>query len=179
MPIFLILISVVLLGIAAGAAIVLLGVSLAVTPGRGRRELTIALILLAALLAVPVRFGGGLVLSLLGLSWRRWVQGVLLLAAGAAFLLVIRCTNRGVEARPDAAPWVQCAVPICSALAVLGMVVLGGAGVVFGTWTDRVTEGNQWTDQKAVVEVTGIFRETGYRYVNYLVKGEQLYEWED
>ena len=150
MPIFLILFSVVLLGIAAGGAVVLLGVSLAVIPGRGRRELTIALILLAALLA-----------------------------AGAAFLLVIRCTNRGVEARPDAAPWVQCAVPICSALAVLGMVVLGGAGVVFGTWTDRVTEGNQWTDQKAVVEVTGIFRETGYRYVNSLVKGEQLYEWED
>ena len=177
MPIFLILFSVVLLGIAAGAAIVLLGVALAVIPGRGRRELTIALILLAALLAV--RFGGGLVLSLLGLSWRRWVQGVLLLAAGAAFLLVIRCTNRGAAARPDAAPWVQCAVPICSALAVLGMVVLGGAGVVFGTWTDRVTEGNQWTDQKAVVEVTGIFRETGYRYVNSLVKGEQLYEWED
>ena len=79
----------------------------------------------------------------------------------------------------NAVPWVQCAVPICSALAVLGMVVLGGAGVVFGTWTDRVTEGNQWTDQKAVVEVTGIFRETGYRYVNSLVKGEQLYEWED
>ena len=69
MPIFLILFSVVLLGIAAGAAVVLLGVSLAVTPGRGRRELTIALSLLAALLAV--RFGGGLVLSLLGLSWRR------------------------------------------------------------------------------------------------------------
>ena len=177
MPMVLILFSVVLLGIAAGGAIVLLDVSLAVTPGRGRRELTISLILLAVVLAVY--FGGGLVLSLLGLSWRRWVQGVLLLAAGAAFLLVFRCTNRGVEARPYAAPWVQCAVPICSALAVLGMVVLGGAGVVFGTWTDRVTEGNQWTDQKAVVEVTGIFRETGYRYVNSLVKGEQLYEWED
>ena len=177
MPIFLILISVVLLGIAAGAAIVLLGVAQAVIPGRGRRELTIAQILLAALLAV--RFGGGLVLSLLGLSWRRWVQGVLLLVAGAAFLLVIRCTNRGVEARPDAAPWVQCAVPICSVLAVLGMVVLGCAGVVFGTWSDRVVEENQWTDQKAVVEVTGIFRVTGYRYVNFLVKGEQLYEWED
>ena len=177
MPMVLILFSVVLLGIAAGGAIVLLGVSLAVTPGRGRRELTISLILLAVVLAVY--FGGGLVLSLLGLSWRRWVQGVLLLAAGAALLLVIRHTNRGVEARPDAAPWVKCAVPLCSLLAVLGMVVLGGAGVVFGTWTDRVTEGNQWTDQKAVVEVTGIFRETGYRYVNSLVKGEQLYEWED
>ena len=84
-----------------------------------------------------------------------------------------------MEARPDAAPWIKCAVPLCSVLAVLGMVVLGGTGVVFGTWTDRVVEENQWTDQKAVVEVTGIFRETGYRYVNFLVKGEQLYEWED
>ena len=71
MPMVLILFSVVLLGIAAGGAIVLLDVSLAVTPGRGRRELTISLILLAVVLAVY--FGGGLVLSLLGLSWRRWV----------------------------------------------------------------------------------------------------------
>ena len=102
MPMVLILFSVVLLGIAAGGAIVLLDVSLAVTPGRGRRELTISLILLAVVLAVY--FGGGLVLSLLGLSWRRWVQGVLLLAAGGGRGLGLRGSHNSSWGRPSAAP---------------------------------------------------------------------------
>lgn len=177
MPVFLILFCVVLLGLGAGAAVVLLGIFLVLTPGRGRRALALSLALLAALLAV--RFGGEWILALLGLSWRRRVQGALLFAAGAAFLLVARHTHQAAGARLDAAPWVKGAVPLCTELAVLGMVVLGGAGVFFGAWRDRVVEGNEWTDQKAVVEITGFFRETGYRYVNPLVKGEQLYEWED
>ena len=71
------------------------------------------------------------------------------------------------------------AVSACSLCVVLATVLTVGASVFFGTWSDRVVEGNEWTDQKAVVEVTGIFRETGYRYVNFLIKGEKIYEWED
>lgn len=177
MPVFLILFSIILLGSAASAALILLSIFLVVRPGGERQALTISLILLALLLAV--RFGGGLVLALLGLSWRRWAQGVLLLSAGAAFLKAVYYTNKEVEVRPDAAPWIRCVVPLCTVFAVLGLVLMGGAGVLFGTWSDRVVEGNEWTNQKAVVEYTGIFRETGYRYVNFLVKGEKIYEWED
>ena len=137
-----------------------------------------AIVLLCPLL-LTVYFGGGLFLSQLGLSWRSRVQGALFLAAGAAFLMVVRSANKEVEARPVAAPWIRCAVSLCSMLAVLGLVLMGGACALFGNWSDRVIEGNEWTDQKAVVEYTGIFRETGYRYVNFLVKGEQIYEWED
>lgn len=177
MPVFLILFCVVLLGLGAGAAVVLLGIFLVLTPGRGRRALALSQALLAALLAV--RFGGEWILALLGLSWRRWVQGALLLAAGAAFLMTVHVANKEVEARPDAVPWIRCAVPLCSVLAALGLAFMVGACALFGTWSDRVIEGNEWTDRKVVVEITGFFRETGYRYVNPLVKGEQLYEWED
>ena len=137
----------------------------------------ISLLLLAFLLAVG--FGGGLLLTLMGLNWRRWVQGVLLLAVGAAFLMMVYWVNRAVESRKDTAPWMRCAVSVCSLCAVLATVLTGGASLFFGTWSDRVVEGNEWTDQKAVVEITGIFRETGYRYVNFLIKGEKIYEWED
>lgn len=177
MPVFLILLSILLLGSAAGTALILLSVFLVFQPTRGKRALAIPLVLLALLLTVY--FGGGLFLSQLGLSWRSRVQGALFLAAGAAFLMVVRSANKEVEARPVAAPWIRCAVSLCSMLAVLGLVLMGGACALFGNWSDRVIEGNEWTDQKAVVEYTGIFRETGYRYVNFLVKGEQIYEWED
>lgn len=176
-PVFLILIGIVLSGSASGIALILLGVFLVMRPGRGRGKLMISLLLLAFLLAVG--FGGGLVLTQLGLSWRRWVQGVLLLAVGTAFLMIVYWVNREVESRRDAVPWMRGAVSVCSLCAVLATVLTGGASVLFGTWSDRVVEGNEWTDQKAVVEITGIFRETGYRYVNFLIKGEKIYEWED
>lgn len=177
MPVFLILIGIVLLGSASGIALILLGVFLVMRPGRVRGKLMSSLLLLAFLLAVG--FGGGLVLTQLGLSWRRWVQGVLLLAVGVAFLMMVYWVNRAVESRRDATPWMRCAVSVCSLCVVLATVLTGGASVFFGTWSDRVVEGNEWTDQKVVVEVTGIFRETGYRYVNFLMKGEKIYEWED
>lgn len=176
-PVFLILFSILLLGIAAGAALILLSIFLAVRRGREGRALTISLFLLALLLAV--RFGGGLVLALLGLSWRRRVQGILFLSAGVIFLMAVHFVNKEVKAQSETVPWIRRAIPLCSVLSVLGLVVMGGVCVLFRTWSDRVVEGNEWTDQRAVVECTGIFRETGYRYVNFLVKGEQIYEWED
>ena len=63
-----------------------------------------------------VYFGGGLFLSQLGLSWRRWVQGALFLAAGVAFLMVVRSANKEVEARPDAAPDVFLRISIAQLL---------------------------------------------------------------
>ncbi|RHR09054.1 hypothetical protein DWX58_09090 [Pseudoflavonifractor sp. AF19-9AC] len=177
MPVVLVLIGIILLGSASGIALIMLSVFLVMRPGRGRGKLMISLLLLAFLLAVS--FGGGLVLTQLGLSWRRWVQGVLLLAVGATFLMMVYWVNREVESRQDAVPWMRGAVSACSLCVVLATVLTVGASVFFGTWSDRVVEGNEWTDQKAVVEVTGIFRETGYRYVNFLIKGEKIYEWED
>lgn len=177
MPVVLVLIGIILLGSAAGAVLILLSIFLVLQPGKGQRALAVSLALLVLLLTV--RFGGGLVLAELGLSWRRWVQGALLLAAGAAFLMTVHVANKEVEARPDAVSWIRCAVPLCSVLAALGLAFMVGACALFGTWSDRVIEGNEWTDRKVVVEYTGIFRETGYRYVNFLVKGEKIYEWED
>ena len=47
---------------------------------------------------------------------------------------------------------------------------------MLGLWRDRVRE---WEGQTVVAEYSGIFRETGYRYVNWFVHGEQVYVWED
>ena len=47
---------------------------------------------------------------------------------------------------------------------------------MLGLWRDRVRE---WEGQTVVAEYSGIFRETGYRYVNWFVNGEQVYVWED
>ena len=65
-----------------------------------------------------------------------------------------------------------------SFVAVLGHNGCGKSTLLsmLGLWRDRVRE---WEGQTVVAEYSGIFRETGYRYVNWFVHGEQVYVWED
>lgn len=65
---------------------------------------------------------------------------------------------------------------ICSYLTVLVLLACLGLLSMLGLWRDRVRE---WEGQTVVAEYSGIFRETGYRYVNWFVHGEQVYVWED
>lgn len=65
---------------------------------------------------------------------------------------------------------------ICSYLTVLVLAACLGLLSMLGLWRDRVRE---WEGQTVVAEYSGIFRETGYRYVNWFVHGEQVYVWED
>ena len=143
--------------------------------GRRGKRVLIALALLTLVLAV--KFGGGLLLSQFGLSWRNRIDGPLSLAAAALFgwlmaNLIPWANDCGLF--PN---WVKWPFVILASLGTVWLL-MGYLYLfcLFGSFTDRVSE---YQGQKVVVELTGIFQETGYRYVNPFVHGEEVYVWRD
>ena len=125
--------------------------------GRGRARRRLALLAGAVLLLLAVWLGGGALLETAGLGWRRWVSGGLVAAAAIAVAALALLLPRELHTL----------LPGAESLGRLSML---------GLWRDRVRE---WEGQTVVAEYSGIFRETGYRYVNWFVHGEQVYVWED
>ncbi len=142
--------------------------------GEGRRKLVV---LLAALLAVAlVWLGGGAILERFGLYWRRGLVTVFLLSGAGLFLGCFSCALRNLLELPRE-KGIYVTAGVLSAL--LLSVCIAGFGflrMLFGGFTDHVGE---YQGQKVVVEYSGIFHEDGYRYVNWFVHGEKVYEWDD
>ena len=139
-----------------------------------RKRLVLPAALLAALLLL--RYGGAALLEPAQLAWRAGMRTAFGAAIAAAFGWMARRTLRCVDDLLMGVSWTGAAVHLCAALTVLALLVFGGISLLFGTWKDH--EWN-WEGQRVVVEYSGIFHATGYRYVNGLVHGEQLFEWED
>ena len=108
-----------------------------------------------------------------GLGWRRWVSGGLVAAAAIAAAALALLLPRELH---TLLPGAESLGRICSYLTVLVLAACLGLLSMLGRWRDRVRE---WEGQTVVAEYSGIFRETGYRYVNWFVHGEQVYVWED
>ncbi len=145
--------------------------------GRGRARRRLALLAGAVLLLLAVWLGGGALLETAGLGWRRWVSGGLVTAAAIAAAALALLLARELRAlRPGVPRWWEWLGRICSYLTVLVLAACLGLLSMLGLWRDRVRE---WEGQTVVAEYSGIFRETGYRYVNWFVHGEQVYVWED
>lgn len=117
--------------------------------------------------------GGGALLETAGLGWRRWVSGGLVAAAAIAAAALALLLPRELH---TLLPGAESLGRICSYLTVLVLAACLGLLSMLGLWRDRVRE---WEGQTVVAEYSGIFRETGYRYVNWFVHGEQVYVWED
>ena len=107
------------------------------------------------------------------LGWRRWVSGGLVAAAAIAASALALLLPRELH---TLLPGAESLGRICSYLTVLVLAACLGLLSMLGLWRDRVRE---WEGQTVVAEYSGIFRETGYRYVNWFVHGEQVYVWED
>lgn len=140
--------------------------------GRGRARRRLAL-LAGAVLLLAVWLGGGALLETAGLGWRRWVSGGLVAAAAIAAAALALLLPRELH---TLLPGAESLGRICSYLTVLVLAACLGLLSMLGLWRDRVRE---WEGQTVVAEYSGIFRETGYRYVNWFVHGEQVYVWED
>lgn len=144
--------------------------------GKNRvRRTALSALLLAV--TVTVKLGGGLVLEHFDLGWRRWLDSSLSLVAVALAVLFMVSLVRWMAGSGLLPGWVKWTAVILCSLGTAGLL----AGclflfLLFGDFKDRVIE---WEGQKVVAEYTGIFEETGYRYVNWLVHGEQLYVWRD
>ena len=141
--------------------------------GRGRARRRLALLAGAVLLLLSVWLGGGALLETAGLGWRRWVSGGLVAAAAIAAAALALLLPRELH---TLLPGAESLGRICSYLTVLVLAACLGLLSMLGLWRDRVRE---WEGQTVVAEYSGIFRETGYRYVNWFVHGEQVYVWED
>jgi len=123
--------------------------------------------------ATALWLGGGALLFLAGMGWRRWVKGLLFLILVISSLAVIHRTEKLSE---KILPRLSPAVSLCSAGAVLWVLAALFLSIILINWSDRVTvcEG-----EKSVAESSGIFRESVYRYVNPFVRGELLWEFQD
>ena len=143
--------------------------------GRRGTRVLIALALLALVLAV--KFGGAFLLSQFGLSWRNRIDGPLSLAAAALFGWLMANLIPWVNDCGLFPNWVKWPFVILASLGTVWLL-MGYLYLfcLFGSFTDRVSE---YQGQKVVVELTGIFQETGYRYVNPFVHGEEVYVWRD
>jgi len=143
--------------------------------GRRGKRVFIALALLALVLAV--KFGGGLLLSQFGLGWRNRIDGPLSLAAAALFGWLMANLIPWVNDSGLFPNWVKWPFVILASLGTVWLLI-GCLYLfcLFGSFTDRVSE---YQGRKVVVEITGIFQETGYRYVNPFVHGEEVYVWRD
>ena len=141
---------------------------------RGKRVL-VALALLA--LVLMVKFGGGFLLAQFGLSWRNRVDGPLSLAAAALFGWLMANLIPWVNDCGLFPNWVKWPFVILASLGTVWLL-MGYLYLfcLFGSFTDRVSDHQ---GRKVVVEITGIFQETGYRYVNPFVHGEEVYVWRD
>lgn len=143
--------------------------------GRRGKRVFIALALLTLVLAV--KFGGAFLLSQFGLSWRNRIDGPLSLAAAALFGWLMANLIPWVNGSGLFPNWVKWPFVILASLGTVWLL-MGYLYLfcLFGSFTDRVSE---YQGQKVVVEITGIFQETGYRYVNPFVHGEEVYVWKD
>jgi len=131
--------------------------------------------LLALILAV--KWGGTLALAQFGLGWRCWLDSGLTVAAVVLALLAACWLDRWMADSELLPGWLKWpAVILCALGAVFLAAVFLYWFLLFGSFTDRVTE---YEGQKVVAEYTGIFEETGYRYVNWFVHGEAVYVWQD
>ena len=141
--------------------------------GRRGTRVLIALALLTLVLAV--KFGGAFLLSQFGLSWRNRIDGPLSLAAAALFGWLMANLIPWVNDCGLFPNWVKWPFVILASLGTVWLL-MGYLYLfcLFGSFTDRVSE---YQGQKVVVELTGIFQETGYRYVNPFVHGEEVYVW--
>jgi uncharacterized membrane protein YfcA len=128
------------------------------------------------LLLAAAYLGGGLLMRQFGLAWRVWLRGVFLLALGGLMLRGAALTVREMANWWGENSRKALLCQISGLLAGFLLVCFGVGCAVVGSWTDRVTDAQ---GQKAVEETTGIFRVTGYRYVNPFVRGEELYTWAD
>lgn len=143
--------------------------------GRRGKRVFIALALLTLVLAV--KFGGAFLLSQFGLSWRNRIDGPLSLTAAALFGWLMANLIPWVNGSGLFPNWVKWPFVILASLGTVWLL-MGYLYLfcLFGSFTDRVSE---YQGQKVVVEITGIFQETGYRYVNPFVHGEEVYVWKD
>lgn len=164
-----------LAGIGLSFAAILAGVLF----GRGllRRWLIAVILLMGALLVMLV--AGQKILECYGLGWRRWVEGLLLLAVAMLLATAILMTQRIMATQPVGRDGADQVVTLVSIVALGALLFYGGVALIFGNWTDRVTEYPEGQGQKAVAESVGIFHEKVYRYVNPFVHGELIYEWKD
>lgn len=145
--------------------------------GQGRTRRRLALLAGAVLLPLAVWLGGGALLETAGLGWRRWVSGGLVTAAAIAAAALALFLPRELHALwPGVPRWWEWLGRICSYLTVLALAACLLLLALLGLWWDRVSE---WEGETVVAEYDGIFRETGYRYVNWFVHGEQVYVWQD
>ena len=147
-------------------------------PAKAKKRIqrtVVSALLLAATLSV--KLGGAMILGRFALGWRQWLDSTLSLLAVvllAAFMIGLVRWMADSDLLSDWLKWT--AVILCSlgtAALLAGYLFLF---LLFGSFRDRVTE---WEGRKVVAESTGIFGETGYRYVNWLVHGEQVYVWRD
>ena len=142
---------------------------------RNNRKLRI--LLSAAALLVLLRFGGEALLSLAGLSWRRWVKSLLLFA-----LLGTLCAGAAGAAKtlidnPDRPDWLKWLSLLGAAVFLTAAAVYAGFRLFLTSNIDFVTE---WRGQTVVVEYVGIFHERGYPYAGPFVRGRDvLFEWKD
>ncbi|MCI8423820.1 MAG: hypothetical protein HFF50_09910 [Lawsonibacter sp.] len=144
--------------------------------GRGRSRRQLAWLTLALGGVLLVQYGGGAVLARYGLGWRALPELFLTLAGGLLVPAVLAKSSRMIWELPGEEEAAAALGSLCGALAIVAVLGWGALGLLFGSWTDRVSE---WEGQKVVLQDAGIFRITGYRYVNALVHGEELFTWKD
>lgn len=140
--------------------------------GRARRRLVLLLLLLAAVLGV--RYGGGAALARLGLGWRLWPRGGMTLCAAVLAFASLRQGGRLLDSLPVREE-TRALMGLCgaaSAVALAGLLLLG---MLFSASEQvSLTEGGG-----TVTEYDGIFHVSVYRYVNPLIRGGLMYEWQD
>lgn len=139
-----------------------------------RKRLLWPLVLMAVLMLL--RYGGEGILRGQNLGWRAPVKAVLgVLIAGTALVLLARIMKYTC-ALFSGQIWMELGSAICVTVSGGVLVLWIFLLILFGNWSDRVAEHE---GVKVVVEYSGIFHETGYRYVNPLIRGEKVYEWSD
>ena len=131
----------------------------------------------AAVLLILLRFGGEFLLSLSGLSWRRWVKTALLLfLLGLLCVLGAKTVDRLMD-NPKRPNWMRWLAMLWLAALIGSAAGYIGLRLVFSSSVDLVTE---WEGQTVVLESTGILEETGYAYSGPFVRGRDvLFVWRD
>lgn len=131
----------------------------------------------AAVLLILLRFGGEFLLSLSGLSWRRWVKTALLLfLLGLLCVLGAKTVDRLMD-NPKRPNWIKWLSALWLVVLIGSAIGYAGLRLVFSTAADLVTE---WEGQTVVLESTGILEETGYAYAGPFVRGRDvLFVWRD
>lgn len=166
--------SILLILLLASCAVTALVFLSALRWGQDRRKLV--RLLGALVLVLAVWLGGRALLPLAGLWWRQWVETVLFLASAVLLLSCVACTLRQYLDWPRAKGLYALAGVLSALVLALCVVGFGFLKMIVSDFADRVGE---YQGQKVVEESSGFFHYTGYRYVNWFVHGEKVYEWQD